>query len=188
MAGVAEQFRGLPMEELIGAPLNAAAKAQYALALTMVKFIEAIGFLGEGDKRTTNNLSFDLERPVDDGTGTIGSQIVHIQAPVLGLVPIPALLIETVNVDFTMEIKQSAQSKETEDKDAKASASAGWGPFKASVSGSVASHRENTRSTDNTAKYNVSVVARQQQPQEGMAKMMDLLSSAVEPISIKPKG
>ena len=48
MADVANQMRGLPMSELIGGPLHAAAKAQFELAKNMTAFIGEIGF--EDDK------------------------------------------------------------------------------------------------------------------------------------------
>ena len=41
--GVASQFAALPMESLIGGPLNAAATAQGALASITTKFITEVG-------------------------------------------------------------------------------------------------------------------------------------------------
>ncbi|WNC69964.1 DUF2589 domain-containing protein [Thalassotalea nanhaiensis] len=184
MAGVAEQFRGLPMEALIGGPLMAACKAQYHLATVMVEFITTIGFTGKPEKQVARTLNFDLTRPVDDGTTPLQTQTITINAPLLGLVPIPALLIESVTVDFTMEVKSSTQDTAKSSSSLDASASGGFFGVSFSVKGSVATSRENTRSTDNSAKYNVNVIARQQQPQEGMSKMMDLLASAVDPIAV----
>lgn len=181
---IADNFRGLPIEELIGGPLTAACKAQYDLASCMVTFIHEIGFSGDENDRKTKCLEFDLERPVDDGTGEISSQTVSIKAPLLGLVPIPALLIESVNVNFTMEVKTSATSTRKREAKAELSAQANWGWASAKFTGSVASSSENTRSTDNSAKYDINVVAKQQPPQEGMSKLMDLLASAVDPIAI----
>jgi len=182
---IGDNFKGLPMADLIGGPLSAAAQAQYQLAETMLAFINAIGF----EDKKTRTLDFDLTRPVDDGSGTIKKETVTINAPLLGLVPIPALLIESVTIDFSMEVKQSLSSKTTVGSETSTSATgkAGWGWWSASatITGKVSTNRENTRSTDNTAKYNVNVVARQQQPQEGMNKLMDLLSSAVDPIEVK---
>ncbi|MDE6280631.1 MAG: DUF2589 domain-containing protein, partial [Oscillospiraceae bacterium] len=45
----------------------------------------------------------------------------------------------------------------------------GWG-FHADISGKVANHTENTRSTDKSAKYDIYARAVQQQPVEGMAR------------------
>lgn len=39
LVSMAQQFSGLPMEDLIGGPLNAAAKANAAMALTQTKFL-----------------------------------------------------------------------------------------------------------------------------------------------------
>lgn len=180
-----DQLRGLPMDELIGAPLTASCKAQYNLAKTMVAFINEIGFTKKGEELITRTLDFDLTRPVDNGTGKLGQETVAVKAPLLGLVPIPALLIESVNINFTMELKST--TKDTTKDEAKASleATGSWGWGSATVKGEVSTQRENTRTTDNTAKYEVNVVARQQQPQEGMSKLMDLMASAVEPISAK---
>ena len=50
--------------------------------------------------------------------------------------------------------------------------------------GKVSSSRENTRSTNQTAKYQVHVSARQQQPTEGLSKLMDIMASCVEPVKL----
>lgn len=135
----------------------------------------------------TQTLDFDLERPVDNGSGTLSSQTVKVKAPLLGLVPIPALLIESININFSMEVSSHTESKSSTSTETNFSYGGGfWCPVK--VSGKIATNRENTRSTDNTAKYDVTVVAKQQPPQEGMSKLMDLLASAVNPISISKSG
>ena len=181
---ISDQFRGVPMEDLIGGPLAASCIAQYNLAQTMVGFVNKIGFNG-GKART---LDFDLERPVDNGSGVLSSEVVSVKAPLLGLVPIPALLIESVTIDFSMEVKSSTSSTRSTDASVETEASGGGLFWKGSIKGKVATNRENTRSTDNTAKYNVNVVARQQQPQEGMSKLMDLMASAVDPIKVSTAG
>ena len=58
----------------------------------------------------------------------------------------------------------------------------GWG-FHAnfSVTGKVATHKENTRKTDNSAKYDVSVKATQLPATEGMLKLSDYLQEMMEP-------
>ncbi len=178
--GVIEQFKGIPMGELIGAPLTAACAAQYNLARTMTEFINEIGF--EGDGKKARLLNMELQRMVEKADGTFEKEDVNVQAPVLGLVPIPALLIDLVTIDFTMEVKQSLTNKTATDAKASFEAKVGFAMWSASVQGSVSTHRENTRSTDNSAKYNVHVQARQQPPAEGMSKLMDLLSKSTDVI------
>jgi hypothetical protein len=184
---------GLPISELIGNPLIAASKAQFSLAETALTFINKIGFIEKDGKRQANLLEFKIQQPIisKDGTGDgkITYTPVDVQAPMLGLVPLPSLLIEDVSVDFQMEISTSTASKEEDKSEAelKAGVSAGWGWGKASVefTGKVSSSRENTRSTNQTAKYNVRVNARQQQQTEGLSKLMDIMAACITPIDVK---
>jgi hypothetical protein len=184
---VAGKFKGLPMGELIGAPLTAACDAQLRLADASWRFIEQIAYdeSKEGEDKKTRLLEFDLDRPTETPIG-YESIKTHVQAPFIGLVPIPALLIEDVNIEFQMEVSATEQVKETDTKEASVNASAGFkfGAFNASVQvqGKVASTRENTRSTNQTAKYQVRVVARQQPPTEGLSRLMDIMAQCTAPL------
>ena len=50
------------------------------------------------------------------------------------------------------------------------------------ISGSISNHRETTRSSDTSAKYNVKVHAAQMEPPETLSRLLDLLNQTVEPI------
>lgn len=180
----AEDFKGLPMRELIGAPLQAACESQQKLAESALEYMLRIGF-DEGDLKKTRLIKFNLERPVETPEG-VKTSTIGVQAPLLGLVPIPTLLIESVDVDFQMEVTASETSKDTSA--AELSSKAGYkGLFSrvtVDVQGKVSSSRENTRSTNQTAKYQVHVSARQQRPTEGMSKLMDILASCTAPLSV----
>ena len=54
--------------------------------------------------------------------------------------------------------------------------------MKINLHGSVASHSASTRASDNSAKYDVRVLARDDGPPEGLMKMLDMLQSAITPI------
>jgi hypothetical protein len=62
-------------------------------------------------------------------------------------------------------------------------ASVNWGVFSAKVhiQGSVATHKENTRTSDNSAKYSVAVHAEDKGMPEGLARVLDILQSAAAP-------
>ena len=107
----AEVFKGLPMRELIGAPLQAACESQQKLAESALDYMLRIGF-EEGDLKNARLIKFNLERPVETPDGVTTSTI-EVQAPFLGLVPIPSLLIESVDVDFQMEVTSTETSKDT---------------------------------------------------------------------------
>lgn len=181
----AEDFKGLPMRELIGAPLQAACESQQKLAESALDFMLRIGF-EEGDLEKARLIKFNLERPVETPEG-ITTNTIEVQAPFLGLIPVPTLLIESVDVDFQMEVTSTETSKDTTSVDI--STKAGYkGLFSRAsveVQGKVTTSRENTRSTNQTAKYQVHVSARQQRPTEGMCKLMDILASCTAPLKIR---
>ncbi len=106
----------------------------------------------------------------------------EIHAPLLSLVPVPSFTMDEATVRFNMEVKNQEVSKETLSEESSATGSfSAWG-FKASISGKVSSSRENTRSTDQSAKYELFARAVQQQPAEGMAKLTSIFASVIEPI------
>lgn len=152
----------------------------------MISYIEQVGFQKktDKDKLVANVLKFELERPVVADDGSVKPTKVEVQAPVLGLTPIPALLVEDVNVDFQLEVKMAQRTTGKETATGNAELKYDWYKGSLTVRGEVSASRENTRSTDHMAKYQVNVRARQQPPTDGMTKLMGLLASAVEPITL----
>ncbi|WP_045738249.1 DUF2589 domain-containing protein [Xanthomonas sp. MUS 060] len=194
LVNMSSQFKGLPMGDLIGGPLDAACEAQVKLARATADFIRVIGFLpppaGSTDPQAqggTRTASFRFKRPVDDPAhpGGIAEEEVELEVPLLAIVNVPSLSIQTVDITFDMEVKSSFSEKSSTDAQASLSAEMefGWGMFKAKVNiqGSVATHKENTRSSDNSAKYHVSVHAEDKGMPEGLARVMDILQSSVAP-------
>ncbi|WP_299101915.1 DUF2589 domain-containing protein [uncultured Alistipes sp.] len=182
---VSSKFSGIPIAELIAAPLTAACDSQKRLAQSAFEFMTEIGYSDAG-KQTPRLLSFQLERPVEGATDT---QTLRVNAPFLGLVPLPSLLIDDVQVDFQMEVTTTETSKEASDSEVSTNVNSSFkfGCFakgSVSVNGKVSSSRENTRSTNQTAKYQVHVSARQQPPTEGLSKLMDIMASCVEPVKL----
>lgn len=185
---VADQMQGLPMSQLISAPLRAASDSQFQLAQSAYTFMTQIGFQN-GDLEKPNLLKFNLQRPVETPKG-IETSNIEVQAPFLGLVPIPSLLIDDVNIDFQMEVNATTSSKETKASEVALDAHAEFklglfGSGHVDIKGKVSSSRENTRSTNQTAKYQVRVSARQQAPTEGLSKLMDIMASCTAPLSVK---
>ncbi|GHV04480.1 alpha-amylase [Campylobacterota bacterium] len=193
---VGDQFKGLPLAELIGGPLVAVCDAQAKLAYSQLEFINCIAYEGynhsaKQDKSNppkTRLLEFNLNRPVETPSGEIVNIATRVEAPFLGLVPIPSLLIDDVDIEFQMEVSATENTKETENKEGSvtASGSYGFGFFKAAVNvqGKVSSSRENTRSTNQTAKYQVKVSAHQQRQTEGLSRLMDIMAQCVAPLPI----
>ena len=177
---VTDNFKGLPMRELIAAPLIAAAEAQQELAATAWNFYQKIAF--DEDGKTARVLEFDIKRPIQqDGKMTTMSQ--SVKAPFIGLVPIPSLLIDRVDVDFQMEVTDTSNVKSTTNAEVEAKASAKRWFINAEISGKVTTARENTRMNNQTAKYQIHVSASQQPQTEGLSKLMDIMASCIEPIN-----
>jgi len=178
--GLGEEFKGLPMESLIGAPLTAACESNLKLARTTSEFIETVGFQKDKDgKETIRTAKFAYNVLDDKGK----EQKVDIDVPLLTIVQIPSLKVDLVDITFDMEIKTSETDKSSSSKEGKMSAelSGSIGPFsvKASVSGSVSSHKENTRSTDKSAKYHVQVKATDHGMPEGLARVLDIMNRSI---------
>ncbi len=199
------QFTGLPMQDLIGGPLMAAADAQVRLANSTAQFIQQVGFRPTDKTKpdADGNIEFDpatfdvrtvdfkfdqAAGPPDPKTGIVPTETVSLEVPLLAIVKVPALGIDTVDIIFDMEVKNSESSKSSTDKSGKfsADASVGWGPFslKVHVEGSVASHQENPRSTDQSAKYHVEVHAADKGMPEGLARVLDMMNQAIAPKQI----
>lgn len=205
LVNMSSQFKGLPMGELIGGPLNAACDAQIALASATANFIKVVGFLPPdgGNKEGANAVGavrtavFKFDRPIEKAGDKVipgvpnATETVEIEVPLLALVKIPNLSIDTVDVTFDMEVKSSFSTHEASDMEAggEGTAKVGWGPFSVSVKvhGSVSSHKENTRTSDNSAKYHVSVQAKDAGTPEGLARVLDILQTAAVPKAITQK-
>ena len=173
---VTDNFKGLPMRELIAAPLIAAAEAQQELAATAWNFYQQIAF--DKDVYEYSLTTTDQELTFTEIT-TIKQAV---KAPFIGLVPIPSLLIDRVDVDFQMEVTDTSNVKSTTNAEVEAKATAKHWFINAEISGKVTTARENTRMTNQTAKYQIHVSASQQPQTEGLSKLMDIMASCIEPI------
>jgi hypothetical protein len=187
----AQQFVGLPIEDLIVSPIIGMAKGQAKLNEVTWKYISEVAFVTEKDKdgkdvTTARSLDVQMNRVMTNGdTGEQSLETLYSKVPMLPLVPLPSLAITSADIEFTMEVKSSEVDKSSTDTSGSFSASVSggfWGmKYSASMSGSVATHKENTRSTDNSAKYNVKVHADQLPATEGMLKLSDYLTQMLEP-------
>lgn len=190
LVNIASQFRGLPMADLIGAPLTAACDAQVRLANATADFIKYIGFEAPttpgGSPTVTRTATFQFKRLKQDPTDPSKSveEDVTLNVPLLAIVKVPSLAITKVDITFDMEVKSSFVAKEGSSSSGSFSADmkVGWGPISASVhmEGSVSSHKENTRTSDNSAKYHVQVLAEDSGMPEGLSRVIDILQTAIQ--------
>ncbi len=207
LVSMAQQFSGLPMDDLIGAPLKAATNANNSMALTQTKFMLDTCFTKEVDGDTTNYkpiiISMQLERGVlvpavydDTGAETTPAKIDKVTTsfnlPLLTVVPLNSLAVDEVDIKFEMEVKSSfsedTAESQTTTASAEASFSAGIGPVSISGSASYSSEDNSSRNThyekSNSAKYNLHIHAGQLPMPTGVTTIIDAFSKSIEPVTM----
>lgn len=190
-----QQLQGIPIDYLVTTPLVSAARANIALASVMTDFVNSIGFDSDGK---TNVVQFILDQPYQvAGESTVQYQTatVTVTAPLLSLVPLPALLVQDVTVDLAVQISNSVMQGTTSSSSSTAGATA-------SVSGSYwftnfsfTGSYSNTNSTTTTAnqtasqaaQYTVQVVAQQQAPTAGMLALSQIFANCIVPVQVGGK-
>jgi hypothetical protein len=195
---MAQQFSGLPMGALIGGPLQAAASAQQALAMTQTQYILNTGFNQSVDPATkkvtytpiTATIAMGQSQPVIGTDGKVSTADSHLSVdfPIITMVPIPSLAVSSVDISFDMEVKSSYSHETDAESESKTSetgsfdARAGFGCFSVELKGSV-SHDSSQSNSDkqtyqksNDAKYHVEVKAEQQPIPDGIKMLLDMFS------------
>ena len=188
--GVASQFAALPMEHLIGGPLQAAATAQGTLANITSDFINNVGLQDDGNGNlSARTVDFKYQKPVKTSTtatdGTVtetwDKQEMDLQVPLLTIVKAPNLQVKDVEINFNMEVKASSNATNENSQNASVDASwRGWGA-KVKFHGAVSNKNHSQRSSDTSAKYEVKVSATDAGAPEGLMKVLDILGEAIQP-------
>jgi hypothetical protein len=189
LVNMSSQFSGLRMRDLIGGPLQAACDAQTLLANASASFIKDIGLeAGTDGSYAARTVDFGFTRPKQLPDGSVTQEKVDLEVPLLAIINTPALSVKEAEVNFTMSVSSSTSSEQSSDSEASLDATAkmNYGIFslKVHVHGSVSSHSSNTRKTDNSAKYDVRVLARDDGPPEGLMKVLDMLNGAIAPTAV----
>lgn len=183
---MSDQFEGIPMEGLIGGPLEAAARAQINLARSTSDYINSVGFHSDGSIR---NVDFKYEATDQRGDGTPYLKEITVTVPMLAVVPIPNLQIDTVDISFSMEIRESVVESSESDTRTERGRGEGEeeieGSERVTIFGQAATHQQNTRTSDNSAKYNVEVRATNHGMPEGLLRVLDMMASSVAPRKIE---
>ncbi len=182
-SSIANQFTGLPLGLLVCQPIMEVAKGQAALCQVYLDNLFALAFESGGNdgELKAKTIKFTLNRMVINN-GEQKVVPIQVEAPLLSLVPVPAFTMDETTVRFSMEVRDQAVDKSSISSTSSVSAGySGWG-FKASISGSVTTQGEHTRTTDKSAKYEIYARACQQPPAEGMAKLTSIVASVIEPV------
>jgi len=170
-------IKSLPMSSMFAAPVQAAIETHTLACKSVAAFIDDVGMTEDGQVRMVRFAYNEAEMDTEgNATGTTLERSVDI--PFIATVPLPAIGVELVTVDFELEVSTSESKSSETEKKGNFSAKAGWGPFSVSMSGSVSHKSEQTRKTDTRAKYSVHLEARKQEPPEALMRVIDILTNA----------
>ncbi|HYW53408.1 MAG TPA: DUF2589 domain-containing protein [Dongiaceae bacterium] len=172
-------LQAIPFGTLIGGPLDAAIQAQARAAKTTTDFINAVGFDADGKAK---QVIFEYNRE---------GKIVTMIVPLLVIVPIPYIQVDTIDINFKANISASASSVTEQSESTAASGevnaevAAGWGPFsvKASFKANYSSKKDSKATQDSrySVEYtmDVAVHASQSSMPTGLATVLNILSGSI---------
>ena len=182
-----EPFKGLPMEQLIGAPLSAICEGQVMMAGATKDYIESVA-LDENNQVRMIDFTFQRPEQIENSDGSIsqGVQDVKVSVPFISIVSVPTLLVDSARIDFTMEVK-SAEYMQASSKDENAEQSSPPSKTtmpldrqaKPTLIGNVTK-----KECASTATFKVEVNAKQGETPEGLSRLMDILHRHIAPVEI----
>ena len=181
----------LPLSSMIGGPLIAAIEAQRAAAVSTLSFITEF-CMESGTENdpvgALKQITFKY-KVADDNEATVN-------VPLLFLVPVPFIRIESVSIAFTMRLSESSLSESTKEKkgsQAYALKISGGGLYaSASFSGSFSSSYKNTSHSENRynneMNFDVNVQATQDDMPGGLRKIFEILEPKIKEVEAPVDG
>jgi hypothetical protein len=183
------QLAAIPFGSLIGGPLVAAIEAQASAAKSTADFILDVAYkpLAEGadpnQARELQTVDFIYSR---------GTEKASLSVPLLAIVPIPYIRIDTMSINFKANISASSETDSTDTTsttktaDVSGKASYGVGAFKASAkfNAGFSSKKDSTSSAN--SKYSVeytmdiAVHASQDDIPAGMSRVLNMLQESIQ--------
>lgn len=182
-------MQAIPFSSMIGGPLNACIEAQAMAARTSWEFIKEVGLnTDEKGQKSAIMVAFSFNR---------GGRMVQLNVPLLTIVPIPYIAINTIDINFKASISASSStasesSEHTEaggEVNAKAKLNLGLFSLQANLKANYSSKKDSKATAE--SKYSVestidvAVKAGQESMPAGMAKVLELLGSALDVVDAK---
>ncbi len=182
---IVSDLSSIPFDRMIGGPLSACIDAQEQAALSTVNFIDRVGFDPKNPGHVVN-VDFTYKR---EGTD------VQLSVPLLTIVPIPFISIDTVNISFKAALK-SISSEDAVDVNRQSSYDStnsrylGVGSYlrtaevqRTVMRGSVSTKKDSVATQNSVysieANVDINVIARQESMPGGLAKVLEMLNQAI---------
>ena len=178
-------LQAIPFGSIIGGPLKACIEAQAMAAQTSWQFIQEVGLNTDPNtgKKEAVNVSFEFLQ---------NGRMVQLNVPLWTIVPIPYIAIHDIDINFKANISASSSSVSEQSSssalDAGAEVTAGLkvGPFHmdAKMNANYSSKKDSkaTQESKYSVEYtmDVAVKAGQDSMPAGLAKVLELLGSALD--------
>jgi hypothetical protein len=164
----AVEFQSLPLEFVIASPLAGAVKAQALAAANTRDFITAFK-----DEKVTLKAASQIAGD---------TRTVDVDVPLLAVVPIPHLRIDSLTVNFKYEISQISvdRAEHTRELTGQVGTAGILSNFvQASFKGSVASKSSSESTLNRAGSLDITVHASEAEMPEGLKRVLSLLAHAV---------
>ena len=180
-------MQALPFSSMIGGPLKACIEAQAMAAKTSWEFIKDVGLnTDEKGQKSAVMVAFSFNK---------GGRMTQLNVPLLTIVPIPYIAINSVDINFKANINASSSSVTEESSHTEyggeANVRMGFGFFGLSANLKANySTKKDSKATEES-KYSVestidvAVKAGQESMPAGMAKVLEMLNGAVDTVDVK---
>lgn len=170
-------LQSLPMQTMFAAPVMAAIDCHTAACEKVVEFITKVGFNAD---KTVRMVRFEYtEAQLDTAGNATGNNIQRvIDLPFIATVPIPALGVEKMTVDFDMQVDTSDSQTTSDEASASLEGTVGFAWWKVSFKGSYTHKSEQVRKTDTRARYTVHLEVARQEPPEALMRVIDAITNA----------
>jgi len=177
-------LNGLPFENIIGGPLNACVLAQKEAALTTIDFIQSVGLTVDENGRTEAIYVYF--------TFVQNGRKVNISVPLLTIVPIPYIAINTIDINFKASIKGTEATSDTITDEASYTGTQKTNKRlglilnrkKSTMTSTISTKRDSKSTAESSysieATVDVAVHASQDSMPAGMAKILEMLGSAID--------
>lgn len=175
----AAEFQALPLEFIVSSPLVAAVKAQAIAAQTTLDFIN--GTIDEATKKP-KTVAFQVETKTVDDQGKEVVTSKTIDAPILSIVPVPHLRIDSLTINFKYEITQTMKDTSALDKSLSINFQTGgllsaWAS--GGLKGNVSSKSSEESTMNRSGTLEITVHASESDMPEGLAKVLGMLSNSI---------
>lgn len=178
------EFQQLPLHAIIAEPLMATVDAQAKSALATQNFIQSfMQPVAGSDGGQVTPVTVNFTTSIADSQDPTKNSSVSVSAPLLSMVPIPNLLIDSLDINFKYEVSQVITSTTDSSKTLNGNLNAkiglaAWGA-NLTLSGTLTNDSKQSNTVNRSGALDISVHASQAPIPEGLAKIMSIMSSAV---------